>query len=550
MIDALQQSRFNAAVQAALPIVASVVLLTLAAAPFGQWYLAWFALAPWLVAIALAPTILAAMLRGWLSGVLYFAVNLWWLWTTSMPGTIVLVLYFALFWSIAAGIIRGLQLLPSKGSELKHAVAVNRVFAIALIWVAAEWLRCNLNSGLPWMPLGCTQTPFLLMCQVADFGGPYAVSFWLLLTNALIAAIWLGRRSQANWRGSAAIVAMTLVAVAIYGTWRIYSTAPLPGPCVMVVQSNFRHLPDGAPTVDPKQAVDYFITALTKNLAEQPADMVVLPEAALPPINDEARRELARSPVGPFLESTYRQLMQIAKDHHTTLLVGGTAVTGWNMRGSEHIGSEIRNSAYFFDPSADPPVVRYDKIYLARFSERAPLTMGPDWLRRFAMFISAPRAVQPMFAGDLRDLRPFRLRSAKSSAGTPFISPICLENIDPADMAQMIRGSEPADKQADFVANISNDGWFVTQEKYQHLQTTVFRCIENRIPMVRCSNTGISACIDSIGRVHESVGPNTAGYAVGRIDLDPRRTFFTRYGDLFSITCVILVAVTIAIRII
>jgi apolipoprotein N-acyltransferase len=276
--------------------------------------------------------------------------------------------------------------------------------------------------------------------------------------------------------------------------------------------------------------------------------MVVLPEAALPPINEEARRELVRSPVGPLLESTYQRLMRIAKEHHTTLLVGGTAVTGWSMHGTEHIGSEIRNSAYFFDPNANPPVARYDKIYLARFSERAPLTIGPDWLHRLAMFLAAPRAVQPMFAGELRDLRPFRIRWADSSAGTPFIAPICLENIDPADMAEMIRGPEPAGKQADFVVNVSNDGWFVTQEKFQHLQTTVFRCIENRIPMVRCSNTGISAFIDSIGREHESVSANTSGYAVGRITLDHRHTFYTRYGDLFPICCVIAVGVVTVTR--
>jgi apolipoprotein N-acyltransferase len=219
------------------------------------------------------------------------------------------------------------------------------------------------------------------------------------------------------------------------------------------------------------------------------------------------------------------------------------------MHGTEHIGSEIRNSAYYFNPNAYPTVARYDKIYLARFSERAPLTVGPDWLRRLALLISAPRAVQPMFAGELRDLKPFRLQSVGPSAGTPFITPICLENIDPADMAEMIRGSDPAGKQADFVVNISNDGWFVTQEKFQHLQTTVFRCIENRVPMVRCSNTGISAFIDSTGRVHESLAPNTAGYAVDRIALDQRHTFYARFGDLFPILCVIAVAVAIAIRV-
>jgi apolipoprotein N-acyltransferase len=541
MTDAHQQRTFSTVAQGALPIVASVLLLTLATAPFGQWYLAWFALAPWLVAIDRAPTIPSAMLRGWLAGVLYFAASLWWLWTASIPGTILLVLYLALYWSIAAGLIRGLQRFPSSKNESGQLATLYSVFAIAVIWVAAEWLRCNVASGFPWLPLGCTQSPILAMCQVADIGGPLAVSFWLMLTNALFAAIWLGLRSPANWRAAAAVVAMTLAAVAIYGSWRMFSTAPLPGPRVMVVQSNFRHLPGGAPTVDHQQAVDYFITQLTKDLAEQPADMVVLPEAALPPINDEARRELARSPVGPFLESTYRRLMQIANDHHTTLLVGGTAVTGWSMYGSEHVGSEIRNSAYFFDPNADPQMTRYDKVFLARFSERAPLTMGPDWLRRFAMFISAPRAVQPMFAGDLRDLTPFRVRSAEAGEVTPFIAPICLENIDPPVMARMIRGSEPAGKLAEFVANISNDGWFVAQEKYQHLQTIVFRCIENRIPMVRCSNTGISAFIDSIGRVHESIGPDTAGYAVSRIDLDRRLTFYTRHGDIFAIGCVLLV---------
>jgi apolipoprotein N-acyltransferase len=122
-----------------MPIVASILLLTLAAAPFGQWYLAWFALAPWLVAIARAPTIRSAMVRGWLSGVLYFAANLWWLWTASIPGTILLVAYFGLFWSIAAGLIRSLQRAVSNGSGSEQLKTVYRIFAIAFIWVAAEW---------------------------------------------------------------------------------------------------------------------------------------------------------------------------------------------------------------------------------------------------------------------------------------------------------------------------------------------------------------------------------------------------------------------------
>jgi apolipoprotein N-acyltransferase len=228
--------------------------------------------------------------------------------------------------------------------------------------------------------------------------------------------------------------------------------------------------------------------------------------------------------------------------------VGGNAVTGWTTQGKEHIGSEIRNSAYFFNPNVEPPLARYDKVFLARFSERAPLTVGPEWLRRFAALISAPRAAQPMFAGELRDLRPFQLHAPDGKSSARFITPICLENIDPAIMAQMVRGQSPDGKQADFVANISNDGWFHAQEKHQHLQTTIFRCIENRVPMVRCSNTGISAFIDSTGSVQPTIGANQSGVTLAQIELDSRRTFYTRYGDVFPISCVAFVAVAVLVR--
>lgn len=488
------------------------------------------------------------MLRGYVAGALYFAANLWWLWTASVPGTIALVLWFSLFWAIAAGLIRGLKLLSEPAGDASERSGwrdVYRVFAIAAVWVAAEWLRCYVASGFPWMPLGTTQSPVLFMCQVADIGGPWIVSSWVALPNALAATLWLRRISPVvSWKPQIA-VASALVAVAIYGAWRLQTTETIPGPRVMIVQSDFPHQPGGAPTVDRPHAVEFFVNELTAHLPIESVQLVVLPEAALPPINDEARRELARSAIGPFLESTYHRLMRLALDHDTTLLVGGNAVTGWTTQGKEHIGSEIRNSAYFFNPQVEPPLARYDKVFLARFSERAPLTIGPEWLRRFAAFISAPRSVQPMFAGELRELRPFQLNAPDAKSPTRFITPICLENIDPAIMAQLVRGSSAGGKQADFVANISNDGWFSAQEKHQHLQTTIFRCIENRVPMVRCSNTGISAFIDSTGRVEPVIGASQSGVTVAQIELDGRRTFYTRHGDVFAMACVAFAAAAV-----
>ena len=94
-----------------LLMFATVVLLTLAAAPVGQWYLAWIALAPWLIAVARGTTMRGVVLRSWLAGVAYFALNLWWMLAASVSGTILLILWSALFWALAAGLIYAFGLL-------------------------------------------------------------------------------------------------------------------------------------------------------------------------------------------------------------------------------------------------------------------------------------------------------------------------------------------------------------------------------------------------------------------------------------------------------
>ena len=103
---------------------------------------------------------------------------MWWLWTASdSRHSRADPLLRAFYWSIAAGLIRGLRLLPANEAESHSPPVVYQVFTIALVWVAAEWLRCYVASGFPWMPLGTTQSPIVVMCQVADIGGPWIVSY-------------------------------------------------------------------------------------------------------------------------------------------------------------------------------------------------------------------------------------------------------------------------------------------------------------------------------------------------------------------------------------
>ena len=543
--------------RAMLLLLTTATLLTLSAAPFGQWYLAWIGLAPWLVAIEKSPSARGATMRGFSGGMLFFAMNLWWLWTASIPGMVVVVVCASLYWGAAAGVIYALGLLgpaedPEQSTQQSDSKlgarlgSIGRLLGIAVVWVAFEWLRCNIVEGFPWLPLGVTQTPIIVMCQVADLGGPSIVSYWVMLTNALVAIAWLHRDRPRSSAPAAILVGIVLTLTAIYGGIRLFSTTTRPGPRVMVIQSDFHHLPGGAPTAMPEEVMEFLLTELEARLTEEPADLAVLPEAAFPPINAEARNELARAPVGPFLESTHQRLAAIGKQHETSLLLGGNAVTGWTNDGSARIGSEIHNSAYYF-PS--PPTVaekRYDKIFLVPFSERAPFANGPAWLRSVGLAIAANRAAQPLAPGELHSFEPFELTWRQAGANGKrdslrFIAPICLEAIDPRVVSRMMRSASGERKSVELIANLSNDGWFATQEKHQHLQSLVFRSIEHRVPLVRSSNTGISGWIDSTGRIRETVPANTSGAATARVELDDRMTIYSLHGDVFAGVCMGLV---------
>jgi apolipoprotein N-acyltransferase len=121
-----------------------------------------------------------------------------------------------------------------------------------------------------------------------------------------------------------------------------------------------------------------------------------------------------------------------------------------------------------------------------------------------------------------------------------FVTPICFEDIDPLLVAKMFRstrGQPGTVKEAHFIVNITNDGWFMFNQMPQHLQAARFRSIENRAPTARSVNTGISGFIDSFGRVQGLVPAGTEGTSVRRLQLDPRVTFYTRYGDVFAALC-------------
>jgi apolipoprotein N-acyltransferase len=547
--------------------VLTVTLLTLGFAPIGQFYLTWVGLVPWLILVARTPRAKPLFWWSWLTGILFYGVNMWWLAFVTLPGAAALVVYLGLWFGLVALVIRATGLFQPAASPRPVRATLGAVLIISILWVAQDWLRGNLFTGLPWLYLGHTQTPILAMCQIADVAGAYGVTFWLVLVNVWLALLFLDRPRWTHLVPAGAAVGLILVATLAYGLYRMGQETGSPGPTVMVVQPNFPQDNSGAKGAPIVELVRYHLDVTREALSTLDAqgktpDLVVWSETMMPEINREYRQflrnhpDLKRQDIGFFFDRVHDQLVQLTERFHTNLLTGGIAMMPDRRRPAPTPDKQTWNrfnSAYLVDPSGRGAGWRYDKIHAVPFGEYIPFRDSfPPLYRFFNLFnpYESDYTVAPgkeltvlaiMPHADVPPASGPTTRPIVRAAPYRFVAPICFEDIDSRLVASMFRSETGQhEKRAQFIVNLTNDGWFRANEMAQHLQVAVFRSIENRAPTARSVNTGISGFIDPVGRTHDLIPAGTEGVATARLTLDSRVTLYTRHGDLFAAACVII----------
>jgi len=412
--------------------------------------------------------------------------------------------------------------------------------ATAIVWVATEYLWGTILSGMPWGFLGHSQSPLLAMCQIADITGVYGISFWVVLINALVAMIIV---HPSRWRQAmpaAAAIAILLAVVASYGAYRLsQNNVFYAGPTVLVIQPNDYNFRNKGAEDKQREYLAFHLDQTRRALASQKVDLVVFSETTMPALNQEVRDELANYPTGRFLREVEGELISLTKRYNTALLSGGYFVGDWKPINGKRAGTDIRNAAFFYTRQGRQ-IARYDKIHLVPFGEYTPFKESIPWLYRFFWWFGPHTGDYVLHHGGGDTLPTFPLEYGSESI-CRFVSPICFDGSDSALIARMFR--DVHDKRADFIVALSNDGWFRLNERAQHLQAELFRSIENRAPQARCINTGISAFIDSCGRIERIIPADQVGTIARTVQLDRRVTSYTRYGDVFAIGCTLLAGI-------
>jgi apolipoprotein N-acyltransferase len=303
------------------------------------------------------------------------------------------------------------------------------------------------------------------------------------------------------------------------------------------------YLPGDDPSDVPAEVLSEAMSLVAGSETALPED----PAAALAAIRAGIRKTLARD---ERLLRTRRGTEALAAT--TSLLVGCPILSGSATVVPSPTAGEatwlLHNSVLVVRPDGVQPG-HYAKMHLVPFGEYVPFRETfpalHRWLRSFV-----PAAMWQLDPG--RGFRRFEFDTP--SPTWEVATPICYEGT----FARVVRRMVNADgKDRLVVANLSNDGWFVyrwgdrsyqgSTEHHQHLVHYVFRAVENRVPVVRAVNTGISGYIDSNGRIQSllelRVGEYRKTTMVAKsqavdVSLDSRRTFYTRWGDVFaSATC-------------
>lgn len=555
----------------------SAAMLVGAFHPFKSTEGAWVGLVPLLVLARFTPPV-ASFVWGWFAGLAFWLVNLWWFLRlgdtgVAMPvavlGWMALAAYAAVYTGIflviaSEGFRRTTEPVewrgetdstgsvgsPEPGEPQSWPGRIRRMLLLLLLpaaWVGVEWLRSNLFTGFPWNPLGVSQYRFTSIIQIASWGGVYAVSALIVLVNTSITIMVM--RMMDLWVCRKVTRFQVELTVALV----VFAACMLSGRSVarreMSNERSGEHLVVAwvQPAVAQTKKWDpTFFDSITNNLdrltrwaAAMRPDLIIWPETAIP--------------VWPgSTDSDWLPFVEPYVTNGVPLLVGvldfvpcppGKGFAYSEGPGSVESNYLCYNSSMLVETNC-AIVGRYRKQHLVPFGEYIPTESWIPFLKRFAPlgFSCEPG----------RESTILRLERS----GVPFSPLICFEDIFAGLSRAAVR------RGAGFLVNQTNDGWFDdTSLPIQHMSHAVFRCVENRVSMVRAANTGVSCFIDRTGLIQDSASLQGVGWNLGASGFGPssialRRpgeglTVYTRWGDwVFAIPCAIVavLAFVLAVR--
>lgn len=529
-----------------VPALISAVLLYLAYPPADCGTLGWFALAFFFSLVRSDRPARSLYLGAWIGGLAFWFLAVSWVRLvdeSAWIGWIALTAYHSVFWPFFLLLTR----------QAVHRLRLPLMLAAPIIWVALEYVRAHALTGFPWFYLAHTQYRALPVIQVADLTGLWGLSlliaaanaWWVdLLTLPLIEPGPRGPRLAWGQQFRLGVLTIALTATLGYGFYRLKTAHFRDGPRLALLQSNVPQ--DLTVHHDPAETLKSFANLIRQAIHDprHRPDLIVWPETSYPygvvridPRLDPSAFErliLARDPEGTVSQwrdrqDAARQILQGWTDESGVPMLVGTIT--YDFRPS---GLDKYNSAVLFEPGREQ-ARSYHKVHLVPFGEFIPMIGLLPALARLTPYQGSNMPSLAIGTGPV----------AFDLGGVRYVTAICFEDTVPYVVRRSF--AELAGKQPDVLLNLSNDGWFKGSVEHElHLAVSVFRAVENRVPLARAANLGISALVDGNGRIVRALPKAREGVLTVVVPLDDRSGLYRRWGDWLGQTC-LAIAIGLAI---
>jgi len=454
-------------------------------APFGLHPLPVVALALWL--LWRPEGVRAAFVHGWLFGLGLFGAGVSWVHVSihvfghsPLPMAVAVAALLAAFLALFPAAVAALM------AYWRRSEAATLLLLFPALWLLAEWLRGHLFTGFPWLSLGYSQIDGPL-AALAPLAGVYGVGMAVAALAGSLALLL--RRAGRSWPAWGLVLLLPLLGTLLRPVeWTQAEGEPLRA---SLIQGNIPQDRKWQPEERLATLERYLL--MTRNEWHAPdwhAQLVVWPETAIPAFLHEVA------------DSFLVQLRREAAAADSDLLVGIPVLDREDWR--------YYNAVLHVGPGGGI----YYKRHLVPFGEYLPLRR---WLGDLLAVMPLP--VADFSAGDPRQ-PPLQVR------GVAVGPSVCYEIIFPEEVRQML-------PEAGLLVNVSNDAWFgASLGPPQHLEMARMRALETGRPLLRATNTGITAVIDHRGRILGRAPQFEP--AVVRETIQPRRgaTPYVQLGEL------------------
>jgi apolipoprotein N-acyltransferase len=516
--------------------VLSALLLTFCQAPWDLSLLAWIALVPFVLGCRPEFSKKLLVIMAYLVSCGWWLGNLYWIIPITGPGYIAFAAFQALYWPLLA---LGVRFLRAKNWPM--------ALAAPLLFVGAESIQSFLFTGFNWYFLAHSQYSNTTLIQATDVFGTFGISALIAAVNGVIVDGILAYqtktlRQKQLWIETAAIVVLIGITL-FYGRYQQAEanlSQELDSPPIGIVQTNV----PSTVKEEAENAQDILNTlfSLSDQCLAAGAKLIIWPETMVLAILNPGYRMYCYPNSEP--ERLHQQIAEYAKTNLCYVVVGARAANIGDVGGKLDVTEQF-NSAYLYTPEGFQSSQRYDKIHLVPFGEYIPFKKSfPPLYKVFTIF-NPYDFDYTLTPGNDYTAFPVRLNQETYA----FSVLICYEDTDPAISRHAVY--QGGKKRINWIVNMSNDGWYVhfkdgkvipSVELAQRTAISVFRCIENRISIVRSVNTGISCLIDPYGRIQNQYlagnlpknvmsRQGVEGWFASAIPQSNIVTFYARFGD-------------------